>query len=70
MRLVRERGVSASQASRDLVLHPNLLRNWGDAFAADPVHAYPGQGRMKSEQLEIERLRRKVQKLKMERDIL
>jgi len=30
------------------------------AFAADPVHALPGQGRMKPEQLEIERLRREA----------
>jgi len=34
------------------------------------VHAFPGHGQMKPEQLEIERLRREVQKLKAERDIL
>ena len=60
VRLVRERGVSVAPAARDLDLHPNLLRNWIKAFAADPVHAVPGQGRMKPEQLEIERLRREV----------
>ena len=70
VRLVRERGVSVAQAARDLDLHPNLLRNWVKAIAADPVHAFPGQGRMKPEQLEIERLRREVTKLKAERDIL
>ena len=70
VRLVRERGVSVAQAARDLDLHPNLLRNWVKAFAADPVHAFPGQGRMKPEQLEIARLRREVAKLKAERDIL
>jgi len=37
---------------------------------ADPQFAFPGQGQMKPEQLEIERLRREVQKLKAERDIL
>ena len=63
-------GVSVAQAARDLDLHPNLLRNWVKAIAADPVHAFPGQGRMKPEQLEIERLRREVTKLKAERDIL
>jgi transposase len=46
------------------------LRNWVKAYAADPAHAFPGQGRMKPEQLEIERLRREVRKLKAERDIL
>jgi transposase len=70
VRLVRERGVTAAQAARDLGIHPNLLRNWMKAFEADPVDAFPGQGRMKPEQLEIERLRREVRKLKAERDIL
>jgi transposase len=28
VRLVRERGVSVAQASRDLDLHENLLRKW------------------------------------------
>ena len=36
----------------------------------DPQHAFPGEGQMKPEQLEIERLRRAVIKLKAERDIL
>jgi transposase len=70
VRLVRERGVTAAQAARDLDIHPNLLRNWVKAFSADPRHAFPGQGQMKPEQLEIERLRREVIKLKAERDIL
>jgi transposase len=70
VKLVRERGVSVAQAARDLDLHENLLRKWVKDFAADPRHAFPGQGQMKPEQLEIERLRREVQKLKAERDIL
>jgi len=37
---------------------------------SDPVQAFPGHGQMKPEQLEIERLRREVNKLKAERDIL
>jgi transposase len=48
----------------------NLLRNWMKAFEADPQDAFRGQGRMKPEQAEIERLRREVQRLKAERDIL
>ena len=70
VRLVRERGVTVAQAARDLGLHENLLRKWVKEFTADPQQAFPGQGQMKPEQLEIERLRREVQKLKAERDIL
>jgi transposase len=70
VKLVRERGVTVAQAARDLDLHENLLRKWVKDFAADPQHAFPGRGQMKPEQLEIERLRREVHKLKTERDIL
>ena len=70
VRLIRDRGVSYAQASEDLKVHPTQLRNWVKAFANDPPHAFPGQGQMKPEQLEIARLKREVLKLKAERDIL
>jgi transposase len=70
VKLIRERGVSAAQAARDLDVHENVLRKWVKEFAADPGHAFPGLGQMKPEQVEIERLRREVIKLKAERDIL
>jgi transposase len=70
VKLIRERGVTVAQASRDLGVHGTVLRNWVKAFSADPLHAFPGHGQMKPEQLEIERLRREVIKLKAERDIL
>ena len=70
VRLIRDRGVSYAQASEDLKVHPTQLRNWVKAFADDPQHAFPGQGQMKPEQLEIARLKREVTKLKAERDIL
>lgn len=70
VRLVRERGVSVAQAARDLEVHENVLRKWVKGFVADPVHAFPGHGQMKPEQLEIDRLKREVARLKAERDIL
>ena len=70
VRLVRERGVGVAQASRDLDVHENVLRKWVREYGSDPAQAFPGQGQMKLEQLEIERLRKEVAKLKAERDIL
>jgi transposase len=70
VRLVKERGVAVAQASRDLDLHENVLRKWMRDLSADPQHAFLGHGQMKPEQLEVERLRREVAKLKAERDIL
>ena len=69
-KLVRDRGVTSAQASRDLGVHANVLRKWVRELATDPVQAFPGHGQMKPEQLEIDRLRKEVAKLKAERDIL
>ena len=70
VRLIRDRGVSYAQASHDLSVHQSQLRSWVKALADDPRHAFPGQGQMKPEQLEIAQLKREVIKLKAERDIL
>lgn len=70
VKLVRERGVTVAQAARDLDVHENVLRKWVREYGDDPSQSFPGKGQMKPEQLEIERLRREVAKLKAERDIL
>ena len=70
VRLVRDRGVSVAQAARDLDVHENVLRNWVKDLEADAQVAFPGRGKLKPEQEEIDRLRREVVKLKAERDIL
>ena len=69
VRLVKERGVSVAQAARDLDLHENVLRKWVRDLRPIRSRRFRA-GQMKPEQLEIERLRREVQKLKAERDIL
>lgn len=70
VKLIQDRGVTVAQAARDLDVHENVLRKWVKEFRTDPQQAFPGHGQMKPEQLEIERLRREVIKLKAERDIL
>ena len=70
VRLIKDRGVSYVQASEDRGVHTARLRGWVTKFADDPQHAFPGNGQMKPEQLEIARLKREVNKLKAERDIL
>jgi len=46
----------------------NVLRKWVREATADPQQAFPGQGVMKPEQAELERLRKENSKLRMERD--
>lgn len=54
-----------AQASQALSVYQSQRRNWVKAFADDPQHALPGQGRMKHEH-EIARLEREGIKLKAE----
>ena len=70
VRLVTERGVAVAQAAKDLDVHENVLRKWVREATSDPQHAFPGAGVMKPEQAELEKLRKEVARLKMERDIL
>jgi transposase len=67
---VWEHGVNTTQSARDLDIHENVLRKWVREFAADPREAFPGHRQMTPEQLEIDRLRREVAKLKAEREVL
>lgn len=62
--------MAATQACRDLDVHESWLRAWIREFAADPQRAFPGKGVMKPEASELDRLRKEVAKLEMERDIL
>ena len=45
------------------------VRNWVKKFFDDPHHAFPGNGQMKPEQLEIAGLKHDVAKVKAEWDI-
>ena len=68
--LVKERGVTKSQAARDLGIHVNVLRKWVADYEADAAQAFPGRGKMRADDAEVARLRRELAKTKTERDIL
>lgn len=70
VKLIQDRGETVALAARDLDIHEKVLHKWVKEFRTDPQQAFPGHGQMKPEQLEIERLRREVIKLKAECDIL
>jgi transposase len=70
VKLVRERGVSAAQAARDLGIGTNVMSRWVREAAADKGQAFPGRGQMKPDDAEVARLKRELAKTKAERDIL
>jgi len=65
--LVEDQGYTTAQAARELGINDNLLRTWrkkyGKSAAAD-------SGISESDQEELDRLRKEVTRLRMERDIL
>ena len=69
VKLVTERGVGVSQGT-GFDVGETVLRRWMRELTQDPQQAFPGKGIMKPEQAEIDKLRKEVAKLKMERDIL
>ncbi len=70
LRMVSESDRSLTSIARDLGIHPNLLYKWRDQLEADPDNAFPGEGKLKPEDEALRKLRREVETLKEERDIL
>ncbi len=68
VRMVMDKGLSVAQAARDLGLNENLLGRWKKQLEAHGERAFPGQGQPQDE--ELARLRREVEVLRQERDIL
>ena len=69
VKLVRG-GLSAAHVGRDLGIGTNMVARWVREASQDAVEAFPGQGRLKSQDEELERLRKENIKLKAERDLL
>jgi len=60
VKLVVERGVSVAQVAKDLDVHENVLCKWVRDAKVDPQHAFPGQGVIRPEMSELERLRKET----------
>lgn len=70
VQLVTEKGMAARKVARELDIHPNLLHIWKRQFLAQGDKAFTGKGRIKPEQVEIRGLRKQLERVKEERDIL
>ena len=70
VRMVVDGGSSISAVARELGVSENGLRRWKKQYEADAEEAFPGNGRVRSQDEELRRLRREVAVLRQERDIL
>jgi transposase len=68
--LITDKGYSIAEASRNLGIDYSVLRRWKKEFAASPDNAFPGKGKLRPEDEELRRLRRNLERVTEERDIL
>jgi transposase len=70
VQLVTVKGMPVGKVARELDIHPNLLHLWKRKFLKEGDKAFVGKGCIKPENAEIRKLRKKLEKVKEERDIL
>ena len=65
-----EDGIAQTHVARELGISPNTLSSWKREYLADTEHAFPGHGKQKPDDEELNRLRRENARLKRELEIL
>jgi transposase len=70
VRLLETSGKSVMQLARDLGVSDSALHHWRQQLREQGAHAFPGQGHQTAPEEEMRRVRREMEIIKQERDIL
>jgi transposase len=70
VQMIREGGYGVLEVAKDLGVRPDVLRRWKRQVETAGLGAFPGSGRLQPEDEEMRRLRRELQRVREERDIL
>jgi transposase len=70
LRMIQDSERPLAEIARELGIHPNVLYRWRNQLLADPDQAFPGKGKLRPDDDELRRLRRELDVVKEERDIL
>ncbi len=70
VQLVTEKRMPVGKVARELDIHPNLLHLWRRRFLAQGDKAFVGRGCVRPEEAEMRALRKQLEKVRQERDIL
>lgn len=70
VRMVMEQGRTVVEVADNLGIDRSLLQRWKSQVKADGEGAFPGNGRPKPSDEELQRLRRELAQTRQERDIL
>ena len=65
-----QQGRQLVDVGRELGVDPTVLRRWQTQVGVDAATAFPGHGRQRTEEAELQRLRKEVAQLRLERDFL
>ena len=68
--LVLDQGYSRAEAALNLEVGINALSRWVKEYQEKDKHAFIGKGKLSPEQAENRRLKARIKRLEMERDIL
>lgn len=70
VRLLENSDKSAADVARELGIRRNQLYKWQEQFRAKGEEAFPGKGRRTEKDDEVARLKRELERVTEERDIL
>jgi len=70
VKLILEKGYTISEASRNLGIEYSILRRWTVKVEQEGNDAFPGKGNLKPDDDELRRLKRQLDRVTEERDIL
>lgn len=70
VQLASEPGNTQAQIERNLGIGQGIISRWKRQLKNDGEYAFPGKGRLKPQDQENRDLKREVQRLRRERDIL
>ena len=70
VRLYEASGKSMRAIEQELGITPFLLSKWVQQFRTQEAAAFPGKGKLPERDAELQRLRREIELLRQERDIL
>ena len=70
VKLVLEQGYKISEAAGNLEIHPNPSRNWKREYEPNRKKSFDGKAFKTPDREKLERLRKEVAQLRMEKEIL
>jgi transposase len=70
VKLIIDKGYSIAEAARNLGIDYSVLRRWKTQYEQNPDFSFPGKGQQMPHDAELQRLKRDLERVTEERDIL